>query len=36
MGKTGIVGLALAVSLAFSAMDVLAEEPKQENKLLGT
>jgi hypothetical protein len=36
MGKTGIVGLALAVSLAFSAMDVLAEEPKQENKLIGT
>jgi hypothetical protein len=36
MGKTGIVGLALAVSFAFSAMDVFAEEPKQENKLLGT
>jgi hypothetical protein len=34
MCKTGIIGLALAVSLA--ATDALAEEPKQENKLLGT
>jgi hypothetical protein len=29
-------GLAFAISLAFSATDALAEEPKQENKLIGT
>jgi hypothetical protein len=34
--KTGIVGLAFAVSLAISATDAFAEEPKQENKLIGT
>jgi hypothetical protein len=36
MGKTGIVGLALAVSFAVSATGAFAEEPKQENKLIGT
>jgi hypothetical protein len=36
MYKTGIVGLALAVSLAVSAMAASAEEPKRENKLIGT
>jgi hypothetical protein len=36
MCKTGTVGLAFAISLAFSATNALAEDPKQENKLLGT
>jgi hypothetical protein len=36
MCKTGIVGLAFVVSLAFSATSASAEEPKQENKLIGT
>jgi hypothetical protein len=36
MSKTGIVGLAFAISLAFSATDAFAEEPRRENKLIGT
>jgi hypothetical protein len=36
MYRTGIVGLAFAVSLAVSATAAFAEEPKQENKLIGT
>jgi hypothetical protein len=36
MRKTGIVGLAFVVSLAVSATSASAEEPKQENKLIGT
>jgi hypothetical protein len=36
MYKTGIVGLALVISLAVSATYAFAEETKQENKLIGT
>jgi hypothetical protein len=36
MFKTGIVGLALLISLAVSATHAFAEEPKQEHKLIGT
>jgi hypothetical protein len=36
MCKTGIVAFALAISLAVSAMAAFAEEPRQENKLIGT